>query len=146
MGGLLFDGAAPGRRGRVLLVEDEESVRKPICLILRRAGYEVVECVDADDGIRKINEGDNPLVVDAIVCDIRMPKKDGTEAIAYFRAQYPTIPIVVLTGYPDVQLATALMKQGVTDYLVKPVTRQNLLAAVEKAVDGHVILSNQFVA
>ena len=146
MGGLLFDGATPGRRGRVLLVEDEESVRKPIALMLVRAGYEVVESVDGDDAVRRLNEGDNPLVVDAILCDIRMPKKDGTEAIAYFRAQYPTIPVVVLTGYPDVQLATTLMKQGVKDYLVKPVTRQNLLATVEQAVDGHVILSNQFVA
>ncbi len=136
----------PYRQGRVLVVDDEESVRKPIRLTLLKAGFEVVEAEDGAQGIQKLNEGDNPLAVDTILCDIRMPKINGVEAIAYFREQYPSVPIVVLTGYPDVQLATSLMKQGVKDYLVKPVTRDNLLTAIKKAVDQHELFDNQFVA
>ncbi len=136
----------PYRQGRVLVVDDEESVRKPIRLTLLKAGFEVVEAEDGAQGIQKLNEGDNPLAVDTILCDIRMPKINGVEAIAYFREQYPSVPIVVLTGYPDVQLATSLMKQGVKNYLVKPVTRDNLLTAIKKAVDQHELFDNQFVA
>ncbi len=146
MGGMIFDGAVPGRQGRVMVVDDEEPIRKAIWLSLMRAGYEVVEAGDGEEAIRKLNEGDNPLVVGTIICDIRMPKMNGTSAIAYFREQYPCIPVVVLTGYPDVQLATYLMKQGVKNYLVKPLDKQEIVAAVSEAVDQHVILDNQFVA
>lgn len=132
------------RLGRILVVDDETQVRKPICLILRREGYEVVEAEDGEQAILKINSGDNPLMVDTILCDIRMPKINGTEAIAYFRSQYPGVPVIVMTGYPDVELAVGLMKQGVRDYLVKPVSREELMAVVKKSVGEHEILSGQF--
>ena len=146
MRGMICDGAVPGRQGRVMVVDDEEPIRKAIWLSLMRAGYEVVEAGDGEEAIRRLNEGDNPLVVDAIICDIRMPKMNGTSAIAYFREQYPCIPIVVLTGYPDVHLAIFLMKQGVKNYLVKPLGKKEILTAVGQAVDQHVIMKNQFVA
>ncbi len=146
MSGMIFDGAVPGRQGRVMVVEDEAYVRRPICMALGKAGYEVVEAGDGAEAITKLNEGDNPLAVDTILCDIKMPTMSGPEAIAYFRKQFPTVPIVVLTGYPDVHLATSLMKQGVKNYLVKPITKDELVAAVNEAVDQHVILDNQFVA
>lgn len=133
-----------GRMGRVLLVDDEEQVRKPISLILRRDGFEVVEAENGEQAIQALNAGDNPLMVDTILCDIRMPKINGTEAIAYFRAQYPTVPVVVMTGYPDIELAVSLMRQGVRDYLVKPVSKEELLTVVRKSVDQHVILKDQF--
>ncbi len=75
------------------------------------------------------------MKVDVIICDIRMPKINGTEAIAYFRTQYPSIPIIVLTGYPDVQLATSLLKAGVVEYLTKPVDRDKLVGAVKNAIE-----------
>jgi len=142
----MFELRANGRLGRVLVVDDDAGVRKPIRERLTKAGYEVVEADDGDQAIKKLNEGDNPLMVDSILCDIRMPKINGTEAIAYFRAQYPSVPIVVLTGYPDVELANSLMRQGVLDYLVKPVSTDKVLSAIERAVDRHVILNDQFVA
>jgi two-component system chemotaxis response regulator CheY len=75
-----------------------------------------------------------------------MPKISGTQAITYFRAQYPSVPIVVLTGYPDVDMAVALMKQGVVDYLVKPVSKDHLLSVVRRSVDRHAIFGDQFTA
>lgn len=132
------------RQGRVLVVDDEVQVRKPIYLNLTRAGYEVIEAADGREAIEALNSGDNPLMVDAILCDIRMPKINGSEAISYFRSQYPSVPVVVMTGYPDVELAVSLIKKGVLDYLVKPVPRDELLTVIRKAVDQHVVLKDQF--
>ena len=140
-----FD-AVGGRQGRVMIVDDEEEVRKPLRLNLTKAGYDVVEAYDGEHAIKTLNSDDNPLMVDTILCDIRMPKVDGTEAIAYFRTQYPNVPVVVLTGYPDLDLAVSLIKQGVLDYLVKPVSKEELLTVISKSVNNHVILDGPFTA
>jgi two-component system chemotaxis response regulator CheY len=77
-------------------------------------------------------------MVDAIICDIHMPKVGGNEAIAWFRSQFPSVPIVVMTGKPDVGNATKLMKDGVADYLVKPVEPEQLKAVVNKVAKDRV--------
>jgi two-component system chemotaxis response regulator CheY len=63
-----------------------------------------------------------------------MPQINGAEAIAYFRREYPSVPVVVLTAYPDVESAVLLMRQGVLDFLVKPVLQDELLTVVKRAV------------
>jgi two-component system, chemotaxis family, chemotaxis protein CheY len=136
--------AVNGRQGRILVVDDEAQIRKPIGLMLKKEGYEVVEAADGEDAIEKIGAGDNALMVDTILCDIRMPKINGDEAIDYFRDQFPTVPILMMTGYPDVELAVSLMRKGVRDYLVKPVSKDDLLSVIKAAVDQHVILKDQF--
>jgi two-component system, chemotaxis family, chemotaxis protein CheY len=132
------------RQGRVLVVDDEAQVRKPISIMLAKDGYEVVEAQDGEEAIEALQSGDNPLMVDTVLCDIRMPNINGKEAIAYFRSQFPGVPIVVMTGYPDVELAVSLMRQGVRDYLIKPVTKEELLSVIRKSVDQHVVLKDQF--
>ena len=136
--------ATTDRLGRVLVVDDEESIRKVAVRCLTKAGYEVVEAENGELAIAALNSDDNPLMVDAILCDIHMPKINGHEAIAYFRAQYPGVPIVVLTGYPEVDRAVSLMRAGVMDYLVKPISKDDLVKVVAKAVEGHEILKDQF--
>ena len=131
------------REGRVLIVDDELSMRKAISRALSKAHYEVVEAGDGAQAITLLNEGDNPLMVDAILCDMRMPKINGSEAIAYFRSHYPSIPVVVLTGYPDIGLAASLTQEGVMDYLVKPVSQEVLLQVIKQAVDLRRTLKDQ---
>jgi two-component system chemotaxis response regulator CheY len=121
--------------GRILVVDDEESIRKTVGLSLTKAGYDVREAEDGGKAIEILNSGDNPMMVDVIICDIRMPKIDGVEAIAYFRSQYPSTPVIVLTGYPDPDLSTCLLKDGVVEYLVKPVERQKLIGTVKNAME-----------
>lgn len=123
--------------GRILVVDDEENVRKMVRMTLAKAGFDVVEAADGEKGIQAIRSGDNPLLVDAIFCDIHMPKVNGMEAIAFFRSQFPSVPVVVITGQPDIQKATSLFKQGVVEYLVKPIEADKLVAAAKKAVEGH---------
>jgi two-component system, chemotaxis family, chemotaxis protein CheY len=123
--------------GRVLVVDDEANVRKMVEMTLTKAGYDVVVAEDGKEGIKAIKSGDNPLMVDAIFCDIYMPKINGMEAIAFFRSQFPSVPVVVITGKPSTETATALFKQGVVEYLEKPLKAKTLIAAAKKAVEGH---------
>ena len=125
---------------KILVVEDEEGVRKTIRLQLEGTIYEVLEAEDGEMGIQVL-DNENVLEVDVIICDVRMPKIDGVEVVAYFRDNYASIPIIVLTGYPDVQLAVDFMKSGVVDYLVKPVEKEKLLEAVAKAARQRTIFS-----
>ena len=120
--------------GRVLIVDDEDNVRKVLRLTLTKAGYDVVEADHGGKGIEVIGSDDNALMVDVIICDIRMPKINGLEAIAFFQQQYPSVPILVVTGYPDTKMAADLLSRGVFDYLVKPVDQENLLKAVSAAI------------
>ena len=120
--------------GRVLIVDDEAAIRQSVRLILTQAHYEVVEAKDGKEAMAVINSGDNPRTVDVIICDLYMPKISGAEAIAYFCSQFPSIPIIVLTGKPEVPNIVSLFKQGVVDYLCKPVTPEGLLAAVANAM------------
>jgi two-component system chemotaxis response regulator CheY len=132
--------------GRILVVDDEAHIRTTVKMVLTKAGYDVVEAEDGEKGIQAIRSDDNALMVDMILCDMQMPKIDGVGAIAHFRAQFPSVPVVVMTGHPDIQAATKLMKQGIKDYLVKPIEKEKLLAVVEDAVKQHVLFKDSFHA
>jgi two-component system chemotaxis response regulator CheY len=121
--------------GRVLVVDDEPDVRKVVRMTLQKAGYEVLEAENGEKAIETINAGENRLLLDVVICDIRMPKINGVEAIAYFRSNYPRVPLLVLTGFPDAEMASSFLRQGVVDYLVKPVEGEKLRAAVARAME-----------
>ncbi|MEX2490450.1 MAG: response regulator [Nitrospirales bacterium] len=129
----MFGGHAT--KGRVLIVDDEPDVRKVVKMTLNKAGYDVIEAEDGEKAIAAIQEGENPLLLDVIISDIRMPKVNGVEAINYFQQQWPTVPLIVLTGFPDMEMATGFIKKGIVDYLVKPVEKEKLIAAVTKAIE-----------
>ena len=121
--------------GLILVVDDEPDVRKVVRMTLTRAGYDVIEAEDGEKAIEVINEGENPLLVDVIVTDIRMPKINGVEVIYYFQQHYPRVPIIVITAFPEMEMATDLLKKGIVDYLVKPTEKANLLNSVAKAIE-----------
>ena len=115
----------------ILIVDDEKDVRKVIRRQLSGTQFEILEAEGAEQAMQLLEE--NALTVNVIICDVRMPKISGVEAVDYFRRKHPTTPIIVLTGYPDLDLAVDFMKEGVVDYLVKPVEKEKLVEAVQKA-------------
>ena len=115
----------------ILVVDDDEEVREGILLQLSDTRYTILEAEDGEKAIECLN--DNALTVDVIICDVRMPKINGVEAVAYFRREFSGTPVIVLTGFPDLDLAVEFMKEGVVDYLVKPVEKAKLVETVEKA-------------
>lgn len=129
----------PGN-GRVMIMDDEENVRKVLRLTLTKAGYDVVEAHHGGEGIEMVGADDNAFMLDVIISDIRMPKINGLEAIAFFQQQYPSVPVIVVTGYPDQKMATDLLTRGVFDYLVKPVEKDKLLATVQAAMEQRLAL------
>ena len=117
--------------GRVFIIDDEEHVRKTVGLALKQGGYGVLEAADGEEAIATIQSGPS---VQAIICDIALPKINGNDLIAFIRVKLPAVPVIVLTGHPDVQGAASLFKLGVVDYLIKPVQAQTLLEAVRRAI------------
>ena len=107
---------------------------RPGLLVLEQKGLHALEAVDGQNAIDILKSGDNMVNVGVILCDIRMPKVNGVECIQFLREQAPGIPIVVITGNPDPELATELLEKGVKEYLVKPVEKERLLAVVEKQI------------
>lgn len=120
--------------GRVMVVDDEADVRKVARMCLEKGDYQVVEAENGEEAIKKVKEGDNPVMLDVIVTDINMPKVNGLEAIQFFQQEWPHVPLIVMTGYPNLESAKELMKQGLVDYLVKPVDKDKLTEAVGKAM------------
>jgi two-component system chemotaxis response regulator CheY len=130
----LFFGACTGN-GRILIVDDEPAIRIGVRRTLEKAGYDVWEADNGETAIEVINTGENRLMLDAVICDIRMPKINGLDALAYFRHAYPHVPLIVLTGYPDTEMAISCMREGVVEYLIKPVDGERLKAAVANAME-----------
>jgi len=120
--------------GLVLVVDDEPDVRKLVRMTLEKAGYDVVEAEDGKKAIAEIKKDENSLLLNLIITDIRMPNMNGIDVINYYRKEWPSIPLIVLTGFPDRDMATAMLQHGVVDYLVKPVEAEKLRASVAKAL------------
>ena len=119
----------------VLVLDDEADVRTAIRLQLKDTRFDVLEAENAEQAIMLL--GDNPISIDVIICDVRMPGVSGVEAVATFQREYPTTPVIVLTGFPDVDLAVDFMKKkDVVEFLTKPVEKDKLIAAVEQAATG----------
>ncbi len=124
-------------KGRILIVDDEKDVRDVLKMQLLSEKYDIIEAENGEEAINLMKEGSNLLRVGLIICDIRMPKVNGVEAIEYLKQNAPSIPILVVTGYPDTEMALSLIKRGVKDYLVKPVNKEELLKKVKNILSDH---------
>jgi DNA-binding NtrC family response regulator len=129
--------------GTVLVVDDEAHIRKSVRLVLVKAGYDVIEAHNGEEAIAIMEAGDKAAKIDAILCDLQMPQIHGAQAIAYFKAHFPLVPVVIFTGEPDFVLTDVLMKQGVSDYLLKPVSDKKLLETIGTAVRLHELRQKQ---
>jgi len=124
----------------VLVLDDEAGVRNAIRLQLKDTRFEILEAENVQQAITLL--GDNAISIDVIICDVRMPGISGVEAVVQFQREYPTTPVIVLTGFPDVALAVDFMKKkDVVDYLIKPVEKNKLIATVEQAAQSRKLFS-----
>lgn len=113
---------------RILVIEDESSIRENIREMLEAEGFEVTEAADGTEGVRKSVEH----VPDLVVCDVNMPGMDGFQVLSSLRASTDThhVPFLFLTARADRTSLRRGMELGAEDYLTKPFSRQELLAAV----------------
>jgi two-component system chemotaxis response regulator CheY len=129
-------------RGRILVIDDNVYARQAVCLLLTKAKYEVVEAEDGQKAI-EIMESGKASGIDVVICDLEMPHVSGSQTISYFKINFPLVPLIILTGASDFMLTEVLSEQGVTDYLIKPVSEKRLLEVVRVNVRLHELRRDQ---
>ena len=122
-------------QGRVLVVDDEADVRRSVRLILTKAGYDVDEAEHPEAGATLVKSGANKLPLSAIITDLSMPTVNEIIVIPYLRSQFPSCPIIVLSGSKLLERSSGLFKQADVQFLSKPINQEQLLGAVNKAVN-----------
>ena len=115
----------------VLVIDDEDSLRRVVEYNLREEGYRVVTASDGTSGLREFQASP----VDLVLTDVRMPEMDGLELLTRLKAMQPELPVIVLTAHGTIDSAVEAMKLGAYDYLTKPFNRDQLTSAVRKALD-----------
>ena len=122
-------------KGRVLVVDDEADVRRSVRLILTKAGYDVDEAEHPEAGATMVKSGANKLPLSAIITDLSMPTVNEIIVIPYLHSQFPSCPIIVLSGSKMLDRSAKLFKDAGVEFLAKPINQEQLLGAVNKAVD-----------
>jgi DNA-binding response OmpR family regulator len=112
---------------RVVVVEDEQPIRRGVCDALRASGYDVVEAADGAEGEAAAVR----LGVDLVLLDLLLPKRDGLDVLAVVRKVRPTLPVIILTARGTEEDRVRGLKMGADDYVVKPFSARELLARVE---------------
>ena len=115
---------------RVLLADDEDTFRSSTARLLEQEGYQCDCAQDAQEATRLLTDRH-----DALISDIRMPGNMQFEFLRDVRARFPSLPIVLVTGYPSVQTAVESLRLSFTDYLLKPVDWPELRRVVAHAVE-----------
>ena len=115
---------------RVLIVDDEESIRRLVSRWTEVSGYEVKGAGSAEAALLMMHA----WTADVVVCDIRMPRYSGIWLIEHLRTLYPSAAIIISTGYGEVDPAV-MARANVAGYLAKPYDCESLLAALERALD-----------
>lgn len=120
-----------GERERILVVDDEESVRTLLKRTLMEAGYDVVTAPNGQEALDKVSQ----LQVRVVLSDIKMPGISGIEVLRKLTADYPDICVIMATAVADTQTAVDVMKLGAYDYISKPFNRDDLVMRVRKAIE-----------
>ena len=120
--------------GRVHIVDDDASFRTAIERRLKHAGYEVETYASAEHLLDRLP---SDSVLGCILLDVRIPGLSGPELQARLSELGSTLPIIFLTGYPDVRTTVRTIKAGAEDFLTKPISSTQLLQVVERAIARH---------
>lgn len=113
--------------GHILIIDDEDSLRHTLARILQRAGFEVTTAACGQEGLSLLEK--HPF--DLVYLDIRMPDMNGMEVLNKIHALQPEIPVVLFTAQPDLNSALEALRQGATDYLLKPLQPRDMIQRTE---------------
>ncbi len=120
---------------RILVVDDEESVRWALRKALERAGHQVDLAADGAAGLKASEDPG----VDLALLDVRLPARDGLDVLREIRKRRPDLPVIMMTAYGTLQVAVEAMRLGAYDYIGKPFDMDEVLLVIEKAIEAQAL-------
>ncbi|HAK88132.1 MAG TPA: hypothetical protein DHV16_09720 [Nitrospiraceae bacterium] len=119
--------------GSILVVDDDPDVLEFTALLLKKHGFSPIPCGASEDAMNAVREGK----IDAVLTDIVMPGMSGIELLEKVHAENPDIPVILMTGYADMDKALDAVKKGAFDFITKPYNADYLVHSALKAVNYH---------
>jgi DNA-binding NtrC family response regulator len=123
------------RPARILVCDDDRAVRSALTVNLGKAGYVVVVCDSAEEGLERLRA--EPF--DVVLTDVKMTGMTGLQLLTEIRTHWPDTRVVVMTGFGSVSDAVGAMKAGASDYLIKPIGRDELLLLLKRALENRAL-------
>ena len=117
---------------KILIVDDEKSIRDALTDILVEEGYEIVTAQDGEDAWEKLNAEK----VDLVLCDIKMPKMDGMELLGKVGAEGPDVPFVMISAHGTIDTAVEATKKGAYDFIQKPPDLNRILVTIRNGIEN----------
>jgi len=122
---------------KLLIIDDEKSIRKTLREILEYEKYQVDEAADGAEGLGLIQKN----TYDVILCDIKMPKMDGMEVLDKIMIQATDVPVVMISGHGNIETAVEAVKKGAFDFIAKPLDLNRLLVTIRNAMDKSTLVT-----
>lgn len=122
---------------RILIIDDEKSIRRTLREILEYENFKVEEAADGLEGLTLVQKEK----FDIILCDIKMPKMDGMEALDKFMDANVDAPIIMISGHGNIETAVEAVKKGAYDFIQKPLDLNRLLVTIRNALDKSNLVS-----
>lgn len=116
---------------KILVVDDEQSLRDVLSIMLKRAGYAVTSAMDGEEAIELLNKE----IFDLVITDLRMPKIDGMEVLKAVKSASPETVVLIITAFASADSAVEAMKQGAYDYLTKPFQVDEVQLIIRNALE-----------
>src|SRR5437016_13545902 len=115
----------------ILIIEDEERMRRILDLVLKAEGYRLILADSAETGIKYIDDGG----IDLVLTDLQMGRTGGFDVLDHVAKEGPEIPVIIITGFGTVRSAVESMKKGAFDYISKPVDNDELKIVIRRALE-----------
>ncbi|MBP6460490.1 MAG: sigma-54-dependent Fis family transcriptional regulator, partial [Crocinitomicaceae bacterium] len=112
---------------KILIIDDERSIRRALGEILEFEGFEVSDAEDGKQGLELIEKVD----FDLVFCDIKMPGMDGMEVLDFIHASHADIPVVMISGHGTIETAVEAIKKGAFDFIEKPLDLNRILVTLK---------------
>lgn len=122
----------------ILVVDDEEAMRRTLAELLRLEGYAVITARDGDEAIRELQNKvreDSAEQFDLVLLDLKMPGRDGLDVLRFISLVFPDVRVILLTAHGSLQSAIEALRKGAHDYLLKPALPDQILESVRRGLE-----------
>lgn len=125
----------------IVTTDDDPAIRKILQILLMKEGYQVTVCSHGEELLSTLK--DSMLPVDLVLLDIKMPGLSGLQVLEVLKRRYPSIPVIMLTAFNDLETGMQAIRLGASDYLAKPVHREVLVECVSRVLASTALIQDE---